>query len=463
MPRGGRDAADLARWLIASAGWAPKSVLLLTDQDPAALGFDGPAARPLYRQPTKANLDWGARQWLGSEARPGDVLVVFFAGQAIGLPDRPGDRPGQPPRDYLLPVDARAANIDQTGWKLGDAIDDLAKRGEFSIICLLDTSPAGRVRAPGLLGNPVQSATGERFLRGIVRWPGVTAWLASAEGPADETTNGAGVLTSALLEALGSRREPHNLLACLDALRPRPELAAQGFRTAGGFGPDLTLWPGELAAVRPKVEPLLQRGHADRVMAVAFTAAGAQVVGTGIDLATASMDSTVRLWRAADSTLLRVLPMLTNGVWSLAISGDGKLLVAGGGKGDLLFYDLERESYKTVPGPPPHVGAVDRVAILGDGRHVVTLDNKGRSLVWDANGATVSGLGRPSELGGRLLVAASRPGPVDFALVVPARPGEESVRLFDNRGNRIADLPALPQRVTSLDLALPWPAPGRGH
>ncbi len=146
-----RDAADLARWLIASAGWAPTSVLLLTDQDPAALGFDGPAVRPLYRQPTKANLDWGARQWLGSEARPGDVLLVFFAGQAIGLPDRPGDRPGQPPRDYLLPVDARAANIEQTGWKLGDAIDDLAKRGEFSIICLLDTSPAGRVRAPGYL------------------------------------------------------------------------------------------------------------------------------------------------------------------------------------------------------------------------------------------------------------------------------------------------------------------------
>ena len=347
------DAADLARWLIASAGWGPKSVLLLTDQDPATLGFDQPASRPLHRRPTKANLEWGARQWLGSEARPGDVLVVFFAGQAIGLPDRPDDRLGQPPRDYLLPVDARVADVDQTGWKLGDAIDDLARRGEFSIICLLDTSPAGRVRSPGLLGNPVRSAAGERLLQGIVRWPGVTAWLASAEGPALETSSGAGVFTSALLEVLGTRREPRNLLACLDRLRPRPELAAQGFRTAGGFGPDLTLWPGDLAPTRPKVEPLLQRGHADRVMAVAFTAAGAQAVGTGLDLATASMDSTIRLWRAADGTLLRVLPMVTNGVWSLAISGDGKLLVAGGGKGDVLFYDLERDSFKTVPGPPP--------------------------------------------------------------------------------------------------------------
>ena len=245
----------------------------MTDQEPAALGFDEPATRPLHRRPTKANLDWGARQWLGSEARPGDVLVVFFAGQAIGLPDRPDDRPGQPPRDYLLPVDAREADVEQTGWRLGDAIDDLARRGEFSIVCLLDTSPAGRVRSPGLLGNPARSAAGERLLRGMVRWPGVTAWLAAAEGPALVTVSGTGVFTSALLEALGTRREPRNLLACLDRLRPRPGLAAQGFRTAGGFGPDLTLWPGDLMPTRPKGEPLLQRGHADRVMAVAFTAA----------------------------------------------------------------------------------------------------------------------------------------------------------------------------------------------
>ncbi len=418
-----RDAANLARWLIGSAGWGPSSVLLLTDQDPAELGFDEPAARPLHRQPTKANLEWGARQWLGSEARPGDVLVVFFAGQAIGLPDRPDNHSGQPPRDYLLPIDARAANVDQTGWKLGDAIDDLARQGEFSIVCLLDTSPAGRVRRPALPGNPARLAASDRLLRGIVRWPGVTAWLASAEGPALETVSGAGVFTSALLEEVGTRREPRNLLACLDQLRPRPELAAQGFRTAGGFGPDLTLWSGALAAARPKLEALLQRGHADRVTAAAFTAAGAQAVGTGLDLATASMDSTIRLWRTADGTLLRVLPMVTNGVWSLAISGDGKLLVAGGGKGDLLFYDLARGSFKTVPGPPPHGGPVERVVILPDGQRVVTLDNKGQSVFWDAAAATVKALGRPSDLGGRLLTATSRPGPVAFVLVVPVKPG----------------------------------------
>jgi WD40 repeat protein len=448
-----RDAAELARWLIATAGWGPESVLLLTDQDPAALGFEGLAPRPLHRRPTKANLDWAARQWLGTGARPGDVLVVFFAGQAIGLPEGPDDRPGQPPRDYLLPVDARAADVDQTGWRFGEAIEDLASRGEFSILCLLDTSPAGRVHSPVLLGQPARAASGERLLRGVVRWPGVTAWLGSAEGPALETVSGAGVFTSALLAELGTRRAPRNLLACLERLRLRPELAAQGFRTAGGFGPELTLWPGPIRPARPKAEPLLQRGHADRVMAVAFTAAGAQAVGAGMDLVTASMDSTVRLWRAADGTLLRVLPRVTNGAWSLALSGDGTLLVAGGGKGDLLFFDLERERFKTVTGPPPHPGVVDRIAILPDGRHVVTLDNKGQSLVWDAGGETVRGVGRTSELGGRLLVAASRPGPVAFALVVPGKPAAESVRLFDARGSRVADLPGPSTRVTALDLA----------
>ena len=49
-------------------------------------------------------------------------------------------------------------------------------------------------------------------------------------------------------------------------------------------------------------------------------------------------------------------------------------------------------------------------------------------------------------------MAASRPGPVAFALVVPVKPGEESVRLFDIRGNRVADLASLPRRVTALDL-----------
>jgi len=449
------DAAELARWLITEARWPPESVLLLTDRDPASLGFQDPTRQPVYRPPTKANLDWGAREWLGQGARPGDVLLVFFAGQAVGLPEGPDDRPGQPPRDYLLPIDARDSAVDETGWKLGDAIDNLARRGDFSIVCILDTSPAGRVRPPRLLGRLARAASGDRLLRGIVRWPGVTAWLASSVGPALETGGGSGILTAALLETLTTRGRDDNLLTCLDRLRRRPELAAQAFCTKGGFGPDLTLWPGPVQPPRTKVEPLLQRGHADRVTALAFTAAGTQPLSTGVDLITASMDSTIRLWRASDGTLLRVLPTAMNGVWSLAVSRDGRLLVAGGGKGEVLFYEIGPGTRKDVPpGPPPHDGAVvESVAVLPDGHHAVTLDKKGRSLLWDIQHALANVVVSPTNLGGRLLVAAAQPGPVAFALVVPRRNGQESIRLFDRFGKEIADLPTPPERLTALALA----------
>ena len=154
------DAAALAHWLIDTAGWGPDHVLLLSDRDLASLGFTDPARRPEYRRPTRANLDWGARQWLAQRAKPGDVLVVFFAGQAVSLLPRPDETPGWPHRDYLLPVDARAANVDATGWVLGDAIENLAARGDHSVVCLLDTSPAGRTRSPVVLRRPTRPGAG---------------------------------------------------------------------------------------------------------------------------------------------------------------------------------------------------------------------------------------------------------------------------------------------------------------
>ncbi len=44
----------------------------LSDRDLAALGFAEGGRRPEYRPATRANLDWGARTWLPSKARPGD-------------------------------------------------------------------------------------------------------------------------------------------------------------------------------------------------------------------------------------------------------------------------------------------------------------------------------------------------------------------------------------------------------
>ena len=351
------DAAAMAHWLIDTAGWGPDHVLLLSDRDLPTLGFTDPAGLPAYRPPTKANLEWGTRQWLTGKARPGDVVVVFFAGQAVGLMPRPDEPPGRPPRDYLLPVDARASNVDATGWVLGDAIEELASRGHNSIVCLLDTSPAGRVRSPSLLGVPPHAAPADRIVRGISRWQGVTAWIAADDRPSGQAQNGEGVFTMHLLEALGKRQEPRTLLACLDTLRHEEILRRQGLRTAGGFDPSLSLWPTRAMPGPRRDPPLLQRGHADRVTAISFSADGSRMM-------TASMDSTLRIWHAESGTLVRIWPFVTNGFTCQAVSGDGQLLVGGGGNGDVRFFDLLRETEKSVAGAIPHIGVLDYVAVL---------------------------------------------------------------------------------------------------
>ena len=450
------DAASLARWLIDTAGWGPDHVLLLTDRDLTTLGFMDPARLPEYRPPTKANLDWGARHWLAERAKPGDVVVVFFAGQAVGLMPRPDEPAGRPHRDYLLPVDVRAANVDTTGWVLGDAIDELAARGHNPIVCLLDTSPAGRIRSPVVLGDPPRVAPAERLLSGISRWQGVTTWIAATEKPSGQTQNGEGLLTKAFLEALGTRPEPRNLQTCLYGLRRDPSLAKQGFRVSGGFEANLTLWPAGAMPGPRRDPPLLQRGHADRVTAVVFSTDGSRMM-------TASMDSTLRSWHAESGTLLRIWPFVTNGFRCLALSADGHLLVAGGGNGDVRFFDLQRDTERSLAGAIPHTGGVDHVAILpvparlGSAEPkvvypVLTVDNKGRSLIWDASEPTVRRLKLASERGGRLPAVATRPGRVAFALVIPDRAGNESIRTFDFRGERVKDLPSPPGRISAMCL-----------
>jgi WD40 repeat protein len=441
-----RDAASIAHWIIDTAGWGPDHVLLLTDRKPEDLGFANPDRRPEHRSPTKNALERAAREWLGSKAGPGNILVVFFAGHAVSLPSTSDDPPGRPPRDYLLPIDARESDLETTGWRLGEAIDGAAARGDASVVCLLDTSPLGRLRSPGIISRQnAHGAPGERMLEGVVRWPGVTAWLGATDKPSGETADGDGFLTRALIEGLGGRREPRNLLACLDRLRREPTLAGQGFRTAGGFGPDLALWPGHVRLARPKLEPLLQDGHTDRVTGVGFTSDGGRLFSS-------SMDSTVRIWRTSDAVLLRVLPAVTNGLWSLAVGADGGLLVAGGGKGDLLFYDLVRDSYKQLPGPFPHAGPANNVAVLPDGSRAVTLDLQGRCLLWDARASTVSLVARVTESGARLLAVATRPGGAAFALATPGEADHDVVRAFDSDGKLLRTQVA-PGRVSALALS----------
>ena len=449
-----RDAVAMARWMIEEAGWGTDHVRLLIDREPSEpVKFRNPTLLPGHRKPTKSALGDGIK-WLARTAKSGDVALIFFAGHAVSLTRLEGDRDGQPPHDYLLPWDANASHLVATGWKLGEAIEGMAARGDLSILCIVDSSPTGRILHPRLsdLGEDVAPELRARMLQGIVRWPGVTAWMAATEKTAGETSDGFGLLTHALIQSLGTRDgEPKNLYDCLHRLRRDPRLAAQGFQTAGGFGADWSLWQGDLRLKRPEAQPLVQRGHSDRVQALGFSSDGGRMF-------TASMDATVRVWRTKDNLLLRVIPFVSNGgVRRMALSADGRLLVAGG-KGDVLFFDLEREVRRTAP-PSRHSGEIDGVSVLPGGRRAVTIDTNGRCLIWDVSGDPVRFVAEVADSGAVYLSAATHAGGAAFALAMrdgtlPNVAGQ-AVRLFDLDGTLLkkVDLPGPLEDITAVSLS----------
>jgi WD40 repeat protein len=375
IPRcpGARTDARVVFDLIArDAGWELDQVLVLESGGQKQHGAVN------QRQPTlaatRANLDWALKEWLPANAKRDDVVLVYFAGQAIGLEPMAE----APVRDYLLPSDAKAGRWDESGWSLERAIDGLASKGENPIVLWLDTSLMGRGRP--VAGAPKTPPSGARWLDAMARWPNVTAWLAADGRPAAEGKGrNPGLFVAALRAGMGTKGKPANLIACLDRINRDPALAAQGFRTLGAAPPELSLWKGELAKLAvPEVEILLQQGHAREVVNVAVTPDADRLI-------TGAMDATVKVWRASDRTLLRALPFHTIGVTGLSLSPDGRRLVSADLAGTLYLWDLaDFRATRYVGRQRPHEAGVEQVEFLPDGAHFASRDNKGRVLLWTA-------------------------------------------------------------------------------
>ena len=413
------EARAIRRWLVEVAGWDGRQVLVM---DGSSQARHGPPAQEIRNlRPTRENLEWAVRQWLPHRARPGDLVLVAFAGQAIG-----GKVSDPTSRDRLLPIDARSDDLDATGWSLPDSLDTIAAKGENPILCWLDTSLSGRGKPAAKLDGRRASAT--RFLGEMTRWPGTSAWIA-ADGRA---TREPGVFVKTVLAAMGTPEKPVNLLGALFLAGRDAVLAEQGFRAAGALGPGMSLWPKMLAEVTPAPsELLLQRGHADRVTALAFSADGATTI-------TASMDSTIKIWRTADRTLLRTLAAHTVGVTALALSPDGKTLASGDGAGRVILWTLDDLLPHRFTGPNPHDRGIAKVEFLGVGSTFATIDLSGKVVLWTF---------ADRKLAATMLVAKAGAMAAGSGRVAAWVDGA-TVKLFDASGKTVRDLLGLTDRVT---------------
>jgi WD40 repeat protein/uncharacterized caspase-like protein len=448
-----RDAGEVLRW-IRRAGWAGRQQLLLSDFGASGPGDpDNPAPNIL---PIKRNLDWAFQQWLFPKAKPGDIVVVYFAGQSRAVVKPEGAQIDPRVDYYLLPTDAVAEQPELNGWSLDEAVDGCVRR-KLQVVCWLATSIPVRVGpipppprpAAGQSGAAVGGAgrgqprppnpTGANWLGRLTRWPGVTAWLASdrpqVPGAIAEPGN---AFTKALLESLGKpdpqRKGKPNLAACLKDLRQNRQLELQGFCSVGGVPPGLTLWANEIGkqTTPPKPELVLQVGHADKLTALVAPADGRLVLS-------ASMDSTVRVWSTPERarSLLRVLPGQTVGVTALALSRDEKWLISGGGRGSVLVYDRDHDfALQLLAARQPHNERINQIALLPDGFHFVSVDRDGRSFLWDPRQSPLAP--QPWLEGVDCLEVACggrrEPDGQDTGLVL-ARGGDGRVRTFDSLGS----------------------------
>ena len=431
------------------AGWGDDHVLFLNDFGDLRPGKATDPARPL--KPTRSNLDWAIKDWLACRLKPDDLAVLYFAGHAVGLPSRPDSPPGTRPRDYLLPIDARADDLEATGWQIDEAIDRLASKSQNSFICWLATSLHGRGEL--VVKDRELWPTGQRLLASLTRWSNITVWLASDERVALEGAQRGQLspFTAGLLGALGTRERPNSVLGALHELRLNREVTRQGLRVRGGVAPGLSLWPEKMKhPARPARELVVQRGHADRIRGIAVTADGLEVI-------TASMDSTLRIWRVADRSLYRVRADHSKGIQSLALSADGRWVVTGDGAGRVRVWDrVDQELRQVADGPPPHSGNVDSISFLPGSRQFVSLDSRaGRLLLWDLTAARLHP--RPLIESGTTLVACTavaesgaRGDPP--ALVAAGTDGR--IRLFQDDGSERKAQEGIDEFCTAIDISV---------
>ena len=126
----------------------------------------------------------------------------------------------------------------------------------------------------------------------------------------------------------------------------------------------------------PDTEVFLQSGHAASVARLAWSPDGRFI-------ATASADSTVKLWDPAAGRLVYTYRGHGTVVNAVAFAPDGDRLVTAAARPDSSLHVIERRSGRLLHRLAGHGSGVQDFAFLPDGRLLSVADDGGQAILWD--------------------------------------------------------------------------------
>jgi Tol biopolymer transport system component/tetratricopeptide (TPR) repeat protein len=176
-------------------------------------------------------------------------------------------------------------------------------------------------------------------------------------------------------------------------------------------------------------------GHSSGVSSVSFSPDGKTI-------ATASADTTVKLWDISGKQL-KTLKGHSGGVWGLSFSPDGKTIATASADTTVKLWDISGKQLKTLKG---HSGAVLGLSFSPDGKTIATASYDTTVKLWDISGKQLKTLKGHS--GAVLGVSFSPDGKT-----IATASADTTVKLWDISGKQLKTLQGHSGAVSSVSFS----------